>query len=82
MTIARKQNLNGLRKCSRKMAVLHLILYITTEGGDVNCLHEIHWWLGRQGKAKLGSVWVWIESEMMDANSFYTCGCRIVNSRH
>lgn len=40
MTITRKQNIYTLRKCSGKMVVLHLTLYITIKGNLMG-LHEI-----------------------------------------
>lgn len=46
--IARKQNLNRLKKKKKKklqrIAVSHFILYITIKAGRVRGLYKIYWW--------------------------------------
>ena len=48
MTNARKQNLNGFRKCSRKWQFYHL--YIRIKGEDVRALPIVHWWQIREAE--------------------------------
>ena len=70
MTIARKQNLNGLRNAPEN-AVLHLILYIRLKGGGIRRWIYMKSTGGRlrgREKAKHRNPWDWIKSKMRDTS--------------
>ena len=60
-TIAGKQNLNGLKKCSWRMIVFHLILCLRLNGGYTE---SIGGRLGRREKTRRGNLWDWIKSKV------------------
>ena len=69
-----------------RMAILHLILYITIKRGGIRgYMKSMGDRLGRREKAKGGAgkeadLWDWIKSKMIDIY-FYTGGHRIINSQ-
>lgn len=65
LTIAREQNLNGLRELGR-MRILHLILHITSKAQTyVGYMKSMGDRLGREEKAKCGSFFDWINGKMI-----------------
>ena len=80
MTVAWKQNLSGLRKCSRRRQVcaLHHTVQSEERAGYRKSTGD---GLGRQKKAERGQLWGCIKSKMINSYFFYIGGYRIINSQ-
>ena len=87
MTIAGKQNLNELRKCSREWYLCTLFYILQSEEKrEVGYMKSTGDRLGRWQKAERGwgvawNLWDWIKGKMTDTHFFYTSEYRIVNSQ-